>query len=187
MGKRHPNHRLVKIHRNYTVDDVSRLLGIHKNTVRAWIKTGLPVLDEKRPLLILGYVLRDFLKSRRTKNKQPCKPGQFYCFKCRAPKYPFENKAAYHEVNEKFGNLVANCVDCGTTINQRVSFSKIGRICSKINISFPKALRHLIESNKPSVNSDFKKETQNHEKVQSKKRTDQASIFDFLEGSQRAK
>ena len=77
MGKRHPNHRLVKIHRNYTVDDVSRLLGVHKNTVRAWIKAGLPVMDEKRPLLILGYVLRDFLKSRRTKKNSHASRDSF--------------------------------------------------------------------------------------------------------------
>ena len=38
MGKRHPNYRLVKINRNYTVDDVSRTLGVHKGTVRNWIK-----------------------------------------------------------------------------------------------------------------------------------------------------
>ena len=187
MGKRHPKYSLVKINRNYTVDDAARLLGVHKNTVRAWIKSGLSVLDERRPFLILGYVLKEFLKNRRVKNKRPCKPGQFYCFKCRAPQYPAGNMAEYHEVTDKFGDLIASCYDCGTTINQRVSLSKIGRICSKINISFPKALRHLIESNKPSVNSDFKKATQNHEKVQPRKRTDQATIFDFLEGSQRAK
>ena len=37
MGTRHPNPRLAKIHRNYTVEDVSSLFGIHRNTVREWV------------------------------------------------------------------------------------------------------------------------------------------------------
>ena len=42
MAKRHPNHRQVKIHHNYTVEEIASLFGIHKNTVREWIKAGLP-------------------------------------------------------------------------------------------------------------------------------------------------
>ena len=61
MGKRNPNPRLVKIHRNYTVEDVANLLGVHKNTVREWIKQGLPKIDDKRPMLILGCDLFAFL------------------------------------------------------------------------------------------------------------------------------
>ena len=54
MRKRRPNYRLVKIHRNYTVEEVARLFGTHNNTVRAWVKAGLPTCDGKRPTLILG-------------------------------------------------------------------------------------------------------------------------------------
>ena len=43
MPRRGPNYRLVKIHRNYTVEEAARMFGIHKNTVRAWIEAGLPV------------------------------------------------------------------------------------------------------------------------------------------------
>jgi transposase len=76
MAKRHPNHRQVKTHRNYTVEEIAGLFGIHKNTVREWIKAGLPVLDDKRPMLILGPELAVFLQARRIKNKQSCQPGQ---------------------------------------------------------------------------------------------------------------
>ena len=68
MAKRHPNHRHVKIHRSYTVEEIAKMLGKHKNTVRIWVKDGLPTIDDKRPMLILGHDLVEFIKKRRTKN-----------------------------------------------------------------------------------------------------------------------
>jgi Helix-turn-helix domain len=74
----HPNHRRVKIHRSYTVEEIAGLFGIHKNTVRVWVKTGLPTCDERRPMLILGHDLASFLQARRARRKQPCRPGEIY-------------------------------------------------------------------------------------------------------------
>jgi hypothetical protein len=145
MRKRHPNHRLVKTHRNYTVEEIARLFGIHKNTVRSWVKTGLATIDDERPMLILGPVLIDFLKNRRAKNKRPCKPGQLYCLRCRTPKFPAGAMAEYKPVTEKFGNLIAICPDCDTMMYQRISLAKIGQICEKIDISLPEALRHIVD------------------------------------------
>ncbi len=65
MRRRRPNHRLVKIHRNYTVEEAARMFGIHKNTVRCWIKAGLPVCDDMRPQLILGRELAALINSNR--------------------------------------------------------------------------------------------------------------------------
>lgn len=146
MGKRYPNYRLVKIHMNYTVEEAACLLGKHKNTVRSWIKAGLETINDKRPILILGPDLASFLKNQRTKNKQACRPGELYCLRCRTPKYPAGDFAEYKPVTEKVGNLTAICPDCDTIMNQRVSLAKIGQICRKIEVSFPEALRHLIES-----------------------------------------
>ena len=76
MGKRRPNPRLAKIHRNYTVEEIASLYGVHKNTVRQWIKDGLPTSDHRRPLLVLGRDLAEFLHNKRRKNKRTCKPGE---------------------------------------------------------------------------------------------------------------
>jgi len=138
MGKRHPNPRLVKIHRSYTVEEIARLLGKHKNTVRNWIKDGLATIDDKRPTLILGLDLAAFIKQRRAKNKQSCKPGELYCVRCRAPKFPAGDMAEYSPVTEKFGNLIAICPDCDSIMNRRISLARIVEIFGNMDITFPK-------------------------------------------------
>lgn len=127
MGKRHPNPRLVKIHRNYTVEEVTRLLGVHKNTVRTWIKQGLPTINDKRPMLVLGPDLSAFLQAKRAKNKRPCKPGEMYCVRCRAPKAPAGNMVEYKPQTESLGNLFGICPDCDAGMNRRVSLPKWSR------------------------------------------------------------
>ena len=155
MKRRHPNHRLVKIHRSYTVEEIAKLFGIHKNTVRHWIKDGLTSIDDKRPMLILGHVLAVFLQVRRIRNKQTCKSGELYCVRCRAPRSPAGGMAEYSPITEKFGRLAAICPDCDFWMNRNVSMSRIGEFRGKMDISFPEAPRHITERPEPSVNSDL--------------------------------
>ncbi|HUV68637.1 MAG TPA: helix-turn-helix domain-containing protein [Terracidiphilus sp.] len=108
MRTRRPNYRLVKIHRSYTVEEIARLFDIHKNTVCAWVKAGLPICDDKPPMLILGCELSAYLMARRTKNKRPCQPGEIYCVRCRAPKRPFGDMANYVPITESLGTLRAS-------------------------------------------------------------------------------
>lgn len=155
MRRRHPNHRLVKIHRSYTVEEIAKLFDIHKNTVRHWVKEGLAAIDDKRPMLILGHTLISYLQVRRLKNKQTCKPGELYCVRCRAPKTPAGEMAEYNPITEKFGNLVAICPNCNSLMNRRVSLSRIEEFSGKVDISFPVAFQHIRERIKPTVNSDL--------------------------------
>ncbi len=155
MAKRHPNHRQVKIHRNYTVEEAAGLFGIHKNTVRGWVKAGLPTSDDKRPMLILGHDLAGFLQARRTKNKQTCQPGQIYCVGCRAPKFPAGDVADYIPSSEKLGTLQAICPDCYCIMNRRVSMNKLTQVLGKLAVTFTKAGEQVSNSSGHSVNSDF--------------------------------
>ena len=93
--RRRPNPRLAKIHRNYTVEEVAGLFGIHRNTVREWVKRGLPTSDGRRPMLLLGRDLVAFLSARRAKNKRTCQPGELYCVRCRAPRAPAGDMVDY--------------------------------------------------------------------------------------------
>ena len=155
MPERRPNYLLVKIHRNYTVEDIARLFGTHKNTVRAWVKAGLPTCDSKRPMLILGRELAEYLKARRMKNKRPCGPGEIYCVRCRAPKRPAGDMADYLPITESLGNLEGICPDCSAMIYRRASQAKLREIQGNLDITFSEAERQVNESESPSVNSDF--------------------------------
>ena len=146
MGKRLPNPQLVKIHRSYTVEEVTRLLDVHKNTVRNWIKEGLPVIDDKRPTVILGRDLSPFLQARRIKNKQPCKPGEIYCLRCRAPKTPAGDMAEYHPHTEILGNLFGICPDCDSGMNRRVNIAKLELVRGKMDITIPEGVRRIVDS-----------------------------------------
>src|SRR5215831_629581 len=159
MRKHHPNHRRVKIHRSYTVEEITRLFGNHKNTVRAWIKAGLPTSDEKRPILILGSDLAAFLRDRRASKKQPCGPCEIYCVRCRAPQFPAADMAEYQTITEQLGNLMAICPACTSMMYRRVNSAQLGQLRRKIEITFPQALQRVSESSQSSVNSDLKEGT----------------------------
>ena len=157
MAARYPNPNLVKMHRSYTVEEVAALCQKHKNTVRAWIKEGLSVSDSKRPILILGQALRNFLSQKRIKNKQSCKPGQMYCVRCKVVREPAGAMADCKSVTDKIGNLVGICPVCDTLMNRRISLLKIGEVRGNLEISFVQGLQHIDEISKPSINNDFRK------------------------------
>jgi|SRR5215831_9254234 len=153
MG-RHPNPRLVKIHRSYTVEEVARIFRKHKNTVRGWIKQGLRPIDGRRPTLIHGLELVSFLQNRRMRSKRPCPPGHMYCLKCRSPKQPAAGMVDYLPITDTSGNLRALCPDCGTFMHRRADFAKLNTIGGGFDIAFPQAGSRIEETSNPSVNCD---------------------------------
>lgn len=119
------NPRLAKRHRSFSVFELADLLGVHRNTVRQWIKDGLPVLDGAKPILIIGGEFQAWWAKRTKARKRPCQPGQMYCFKCRAPKAPALGMVEYAAKNAVTGNLKALCETCGTFMHRRTRLADI--------------------------------------------------------------
>ena len=156
MGKRiNPN--LAKIHRNYTVEEIANLFSVHKNTVRLWVKNGLPTNDDKRPMLILGSDLKLFLQSKRRKHKHKCKPYEIYCVRCRSPQIPAEKMADYEVINDKSGRLFGICPHCESIINKYFNFAGLSQIHSQLDITVTKNIQHINDRVNLLLNSDFKK------------------------------
>lgn len=149
------NPNRAKIHRNYTVEEVAMLYSVHKNTVRLWIKDGLPTIDQRRPILVAGSDLRSYWQNKRTSRKRKCQPFEMYCVRCRIPQRPAENMADYEPLNAHKGRLIGLCPDCDGIINKFVKSDRLGEVRGYLDITHTKQLKHISESDTPLVNSDF--------------------------------
>lgn len=158
MPARRINPRLIKIHRAYSTEEAARALGVHKNSVRGWIKKGLPVVEVGRPVLILGHELRAFLERQRKAGKRPCPPGTIYCLKCREPRGPALGMVEYVGRNVATGDLTALCETCGTIMFRRARQSDVAVIMPGIDVQIREADARLIERASPSLNCDKRKE-----------------------------
>ena len=147
--------RRVKIHRSYTIEEVVRCLGVHKNTVRRWLKSGLPAIDARRPTLIHGAALRSYLEDLRRARRQPCRQGELFCFRCRHPRAPAGGMLDYLPFSSIFGNLRGICGTCDSLIHRRVALSKISDVAGNSDVAFPQGQKPLGDSNAPSLNGDF--------------------------------
>lgn len=143
MAKRHPNHRLVRLHRSYTVEEVAAVLGTHRNTVRHWLRSGLDSIDQRRPVLILGAILVEFLKHRRQSSKRPCKPGEIYCLRCREPRRPADGIVHYRPMTPDRGDLVGNCSACAAALYRRTSLATLVHFAGDLQVRMPQAGEHI--------------------------------------------
>ena len=152
-GRQNP--RLVKIHRSYSVEEAARLSAVHKNTVLRWLDDGLPKIDSRKPILILGRELAAFLERRRARRKRPCGPSEMFCLRCRCPRAPAELIATYQPQTALLGNLRASCGTCGGAMNRRTSAAKLRHFSGHLKIMLPEALHHIDQSPEPTLNSEL--------------------------------
>ena len=149
------NPNLVKINRSYAFEELATVFGVHKNTVAVWVKNGLPCLKERRPFLILGADARLYLKEQRVGKKQRCKPNELFCMRCKAPTRPAENFVEYLPLSATKGRLTGFCGRCECVVNKFVRYDSLESCSAFFDISKPKALEHINDSDNPLLNSDF--------------------------------
>lgn len=165
-GYRRAKWRSVKRHYNLTVEEAATTLGVHKGTVRRWIKKGLPALTDRKPLLILGEDLIDWLKSQR-KKPQKCAPCELYCMKCRGPRQAADAKAEFHHSSNGGGNLRARCSVCGTSMNRRIGAGQIDQFRQHLSIAITQADLDIKGCTDPSLKVHFARGSKTHAKAPS--------------------
>lgn len=134
MGRRHPNHQRVKVHRTYTVEELADLTDVHVNTVRAWRKIGLDALDDGRPALFKGDAIKAFLERRKSSGKRPCGPGEIFCLACRVPRRPALSMVDYVATTPTMGALKGLCPSCERVIVQRTSRASLARMTGFLDV-----------------------------------------------------
>lgn len=100
-----------------------------------WIKDGLKVCSKKRPMMIRGSDLREYLTAKNIRNRRPCEPGELYCVACKKPRIPQGHFAILDIQNEQVGTLIGECPDCHHTINRKVSLAKIDLWQGDLNLT----------------------------------------------------
>lgn len=153
MARRY-NNRRVKIHRTYLISEVAKLLGVSKLTVHRWIDAGLPLVAPKRPFLIHGSDLRDFLKARQPR-KQPCRAGEIYCVKCRTPKRPAFDEVEFVVKTATTGLLAGLCPSCASMIYRLTKTASLAAASGDLKVTRRPASERLSDSDAPSLNVHF--------------------------------
>ncbi|WP_300013516.1 helix-turn-helix domain-containing protein [uncultured Roseobacter sp.] len=120
MGR--PKHlRGISKDRVYVVRMAARLVGVSEPTFRKWSKDGLRLIKDKRPHLVRGADIIDYLARRKARSRWQMAPDQFACMRCKGPSKPLEGSIQYHSQTNSTGRLSALCNVCT---------SKMGRFCS---------------------------------------------------------
>lgn len=97
---------------------IAKLFDIDRNTVRKWVKDGLQPIDQSKPIVIHGSVLKVWLDKRQADRKRPCQDGEIYCPKHRKPKRLALGSFYLEPTNTLKLSAKGKCEDCGTTLTR---------------------------------------------------------------------
>jgi excisionase family DNA binding protein len=155
IRNRRPDWRRIKGKLSYTIDEVARALGTHRNTVRHWIrKAGLPAMTDARPHLILGSDLVAFLRTRRASRKRRCGVGEIYCLRCRVPRRPVPGLLEYRPFTSTRGRVVGICSTCEAILHRFVSTRRAAAVATEFNLQIEFHHGSLVDSAPPALKCD---------------------------------
>ena len=158
MATRRANPQRIKLHRSYSVAELEKRLGVHKNTVPLWRCNGLEPIDASRPVLFQGKAVKAFLVKRNASRKRPCTPGTIFCFRCRAPRPPKVGTIDYNLLTDTAGDLRALCQTCGGIMHQRIRRADLAAKMPGLHIQIREAAPRIGVSPSPSPNCDSERQ-----------------------------
>jgi len=123
MSKR-ANPMAVKAALTYDVNEAARALGKTPATIRNWVKDGLSVMSSRKPYLISGAAIREYLRAKYKAAKHPLGPDMLYCLACRKGRHPVGMSATISSLTLRTSLLKGICSRCGGTCTRMISKSK---------------------------------------------------------------
>ncbi|MCX8954081.1 hypothetical protein OU790_11605 [Ruegeria sp. NA] len=121
---KYPNPMRVKASRTYDVIEAANALGRTPATIRHWIKDGLEVLASRKPYLILGQAIRDYIRVKSASRKKTLSQDEIYCLSCRAGRRPVDMAVTRHSQTSKTCRINGICNTCGAPMSRIISLSK---------------------------------------------------------------
>lgn len=153
---KHIKYNTIKSLYSYSVTELSTLLAHQEATVYRWIiNEGLETIDDKKPTMIFGKCLINFLKHRQRKNKKSLNLTQIYCCKCREPQTPEKNTIEIKEKNKVF-LLSGRCPEFGTRMSRIISTSQAEILGELLNSNTP--LSRLTEGDTTLANQPIEEQ-----------------------------
>jgi len=124
MSKR-ANPMAVKASLTYTVDEAAHALGKSPATIRNWIRDGLPVMASRKPMLMSGGVIRDYLQAKYKAAKRPLSADELFCLSCQAGRNPLDMTVLACPNTAKTARLKGVCERCGGAASRIVSNARV--------------------------------------------------------------
>lgn len=122
----------LRLHRSYTMRELTETLGVHVRTLQGWHSEGMPAIDEQdRPLLFLGRTVRSFLKNRLKKRRTTLGPDEIYCLRCASGVVPIAQTVSVEVTDRRLGHhskllvIRATCPKCSGTVVRFASLQSI--------------------------------------------------------------
>ncbi len=124
----------IKSFRTYTIEEAAEVSGVSPRTIRNWITNGLRVLDGKRPTLIRGDDLRDFIKGQREGRKIKTALDRFFCVRCRKARQAAGGFADCN-ITGKRVTLTALCKVCEIVVSKPIAEARIPEIARTLDLT----------------------------------------------------
>lgn len=134
MPKR-PNPRAVKAALTYTISEAADALDVSVGTVRRWARSGLPMMTDARPFLIIGADLRAYVEAQRGSGKSRLKPDELYCLTCKAGRRPAFMEVEITPNSPKTVRVFGLCEVCLGACNRFVSRARMPEIARNFTVS----------------------------------------------------
>ena len=159
------NPYLVKTHRIYDVSEVAVLLNCNRQTVIRWIKDkGLAAEIRRKPWLIRGSDLRNFLGARRQERKVKLALHDCYCLGCKCARTPDGKIADYQQTSPTSGRYTGLCPACGTVMHKHIRRDDLQAIRAKVDVTIQGAVATLVDASPPHLKVNSSKEHQSNGK-----------------------
>ena len=136
MGKRIYPLNKIKYWYCYDINDICDLyqeVDLSDRTIFSWIKKGLVKIDNKRPFLIRGYDLKNFLGKMNKSNKCQTKFDQMFCMSCKDARNFYQNQITI-EMKNNFLAVKTICRTCKSTMNKSYKLDNFGELKRKFNM-----------------------------------------------------